>query len=53
MPRKKKAFDLGNEVRAMARERVGQVPAGKPMPPKSIRKKPKYKKPIEATGEDA
>ena len=47
MPPKKKAFDLGKEVKAMARERVGQVPAGKPIPPKSARKKPKYKKPIE------
>ena len=47
MPPKKKAFDLGKEVKAMARERVGQVPAGKPIPPKSIRKRPKYKKPIE------
>ncbi len=53
LPRKKKAFDLGKEVKAIARERVGQVPAGKPMPPKSERKKPKYKKPIEANGEDA
>ena len=47
MPRKKKVFDLGKEVKAMARERVGQVPAGKPMPPKSSRKKPKYKTPPE------
>ena len=46
MPRKKKGFDLGAEVRAMARERVGKVPASKPIPPKSARKKPKHKKPI-------
>jgi len=38
---------LGKEVKAIARERVGRVPAGKPIEPKSSRKKPKYKKPIE------
>jgi folylpolyglutamate synthase/dihydropteroate synthase len=43
MPRKEKAFDLGKEVRAIARERVGVVPAGKPIAPRSS-KKPKYKK---------
>jgi hypothetical protein len=42
---KKKAFDIGTEVKAIARERVGSIPASKPMPPKSTRKKPKYKKP--------
>ena len=47
MPRKKKTFDAATEVRAIARERVGPVPAGKPIQPKSVRKKPKYKKPIE------
>jgi hypothetical protein len=31
----------------MARERVGPVPAGKPIEPKSARKKPKHKKRIE------
>ena len=44
MPRKKKTFDAGKEVRAIARERVGPVPAGKPIEPKSARKKPKHKK---------
>ena len=44
MPRKKKTFDAGKEVRAIARERVGPVPAGKPIQPKSARKKPKHKK---------
>jgi hypothetical protein len=43
--RKKKSFDLGKEVRAIARERVGTVPAGKTMEPKASRKKPKHKKP--------
>ena len=44
MPRKKKVFEIGKEVRAIARERVGIVPAAKPIEPKSLRKKPKYKK---------
>ena len=47
LPRKKKGFDLGAEVRAIARERVGKVPAAKPIEPKSARKKPKHKKAIE------
>jgi hypothetical protein len=45
LPRKKKTrFDLGKEVKAIARERVGRVPAGKPIKPKSSRKKPKHPK---------
>ena len=47
MPRKKKTFDLGAEVRAIARERVGKVPPSKPIIPKSARRKPKHKKPLE------
>ena len=47
MTRKKKGFDLGKEVKAIARERVGTVPAGKTIEPKSSRKKPKHKKPIQ------
>ena len=47
MPRKKKTFDLGKEVKAIARERVGPVPAAKPIEPKTSRKKPKHKKPPE------
>ena len=43
MPRKNKSFDLGKEVKAIARERVGRIPAGKTMEPKSRRKKPKHK----------
>jgi hypothetical protein len=46
LPRKKK-FDLTKEVKAIARERVGTVPAAKTLEPKSLRKKPKHKKPIE------
>ena len=45
MPRKKK-FDVSKEVRKLARERVGTVPASKPIQPKQLRKNPKHKKPI-------
>ena len=45
MPRKKKAFEIDKEVRAIARERVGTVPPSHPIPPKSARRKPKHKKP--------
>jgi hypothetical protein len=44
LARRKKTFDVGKEVKAIARERVGTVPATKPMEPKSSRKKPKHKK---------
>ena len=47
MPRKKKHFDLAKEVRAIARERVGRVPAAKTIEPKSSRKKPKHKPRLE------
>ena len=50
MPRKKKTFELGKEVKAIARERVGPIPAGKPIAPKLLRKKPKHKVP---PGEDS
>ncbi len=42
MPRKPKKFSGANEVRAIARERVGIVKASKVIVPKSERK-PKYK----------
>ncbi len=42
MPRKKK-IDMPNEVRAIARERVGTVKSGRVIVPKAERK-PKYKK---------
>jgi hypothetical protein len=35
------------EVKAIARERVGSVPAARPIEPKSLRKKPKHRKPPE------
>ena len=44
--KRKRAFELGKEVRAISRERVGTVPASKAIEPKSLRKKPKYKKPL-------
>jgi hypothetical protein len=44
LARKKKTFDVGKEIKAIARERVGAVPAAKAIEPKSSRKKPKYKK---------
>jgi hypothetical protein len=44
LPRKKKPFDAATEVRAIARERVGRIPSGKTIQPKSERKKPKHKK---------
>jgi hypothetical protein len=35
---------LTREVKAIARERVGAIPAAKPIEPKAARKKPKHKK---------
>ncbi len=49
MATKKRKFDARKEVRAIARERVGTVPAGKVIVPKAERK-PKYKKPVEEEG---
>jgi len=34
-------------VKAIARERVGRIPAGKPIEPKALRKKPKHKKRVD------
>ena len=47
MARKKKVFDVAKEVKAIARERVGRVPAAQTIEPKSSRKKPKHKKRID------
>jgi hypothetical protein len=44
LAQKKKGFDAGKEVRAIARERVGRVPPAAPIEPKTARKKPKHKK---------
>jgi hypothetical protein len=43
LARKKKSFNLAQEVKAIARERVGRVPAAKAIEPKVSRKKPKHK----------
>ena len=47
MRRRKKSFDLAKEVKAIARERVGRVPASRILEPKSDRKKPKHKTRLE------
>ena len=51
--RKKKVdkFDQSAEVRKLARERVGTVPSGKVLLPKTLRKKPKHKEPLETGAE--
>jgi hypothetical protein len=45
---KRKRYDVKKAVRAMARERVGAIPSAKVIVPKTQRKRPKYKKPIQA-----
>ena len=50
VPRKTPAFDMKNEVRKLARERVGAVRPSRPILPKPQRKKPKH--PKQATGEE-
>jgi hypothetical protein len=47
MKRRKKKFDQKKEVRAIARERVGTVKPARAIVPKSLRKKPKHKQPVE------
>jgi hypothetical protein len=42
---RKKGFDVSRELKAIARERVGRIPPAKLIQPKSLRKKPKHKKP--------
>jgi hypothetical protein len=44
---RKKRFDVSKEVKAIARERVGRIPAAKTIEPKALRKKPKHKKRVE------
>jgi len=43
---KPKKYDVKKAIRAIARERVGSVPAHKIIVPKTQRKRPKHKKPI-------
>lgn len=45
MPRRNKSYDRGQAVRRLARQRVGAVPASRPIEPKILRKKPKHKAP--------
>lgn len=42
--KKKREFRLSGEIKAIARERVGRVPAAKLIEPKASRKKPKHPK---------
>jgi len=51
MARKKPKFDVGKEIRKLARERVGTVPAARAIVPKLARKKPKHKKKIDEAAE--
>jgi hypothetical protein len=46
LPRKKK-FEIGKEVKAIARERVGTVPAARTIEPKRLRRRPKHKQQVE------
>ena len=46
MAHKKQTFDMKKEVRKLARERVGTVRSSRPIVPKSLREKPKHKKPV-------
>jgi hypothetical protein len=45
--KKKKEFELVRELKAIARERIGPIPAAQAIPPKASRKKPKHKKRLE------
>ncbi len=45
---KKPKFNVTKEIHKLARERVGTVPAGKPIEPKALRDKVKHKKPVGA-----
>ena len=45
--RKPRKFDQKKEVRAIARERVGPVPASRIIEEKPRRKKPKHKKAVD------
>ena len=51
---KKQTFNQKKEVRKLARERIGIVPASRPIEPKDKRAKPKHKKaddPLAQAGE--
>jgi len=46
-PKNPRKFDQANEVRAIARERVGTVKPSQTILPKTTRKKPKHKKSLD------
>ena len=46
-PKNSPKFDQANEVRAIARERVGTVKPSQAILPKTSRKKPKYQKSLD------
>jgi hypothetical protein len=46
MAPRKRTYDRGKHIRAMARKRVGAVKSSRAIPEKILRKKPKYKKDI-------
>jgi hypothetical protein len=46
MPGKVKRYDRSKSVKRIARDRVGAVPASRPIEPKVKRKRPKYKQPL-------
>jgi hypothetical protein len=48
---RKKSFSAAKEVRAIARERVGTVPAARPIEEKATRSKPKHKKSVDPEAE--
>ncbi len=52
MARKKKVFEAKKEVRKLARERVGIVPAARPLEERGTGKKPKHKKPLTGADEE-
>jgi hypothetical protein len=51
MKPKEPKFDQKKEIRAIARERIGAVKPSHPIVPKTSRKKPKYKRPIDVQAE--
>jgi len=46
--RRKRKFDRNKEIKALARERVGGVKPARVLVPKTLRKKPKHKRPLDA-----
>ena len=46
MARKVKQYDRAKSVKRIARDRVGAVPASRPIEPKVKRKRPKHKQPL-------